>query len=96
MPIFEYRCEQCQARLEVFVRGQPPELCGERCPSGRGDGPLTKMISRPAAVARPDSIGREGPSDKKIGEGGFTKYVREGKGAYRKTAGPGENYLTSD
>jgi putative FmdB family regulatory protein len=94
MPVYEYRCEACGCQLEVLVRGSaPPTVCGERCPSGRGDGPLVKIISAPAAVSRPESIGHEGPSDKEIGKAGFTKYVREGKGTYRKTAGPGEAYI---
>ena len=93
MPVYEYRCETCGCRLEILVRGAAPTLCGDHCPSQRGDGVLVKVISAPAAVSRPESIGREGPSDKKIGESGFTKYVREGKGTYRKTAGPGEAYI---
>ena len=91
MPIFEYVCQDCEAQYEVLVRnGNEPRFC-DKC-----FGKLARKLSRTAAVQRPDSIGREGPSDKEIAASGLTKYVKDESGAYRKVAGDGETWLGGD
>ncbi|WP_437192010.1 FmdB family zinc ribbon protein [Planctomicrobium sp. SH527] len=43
MPVFDFRCEDCGAISEVFVRGGQAPVC-EQCQSER----LEKMMSAPA------------------------------------------------
>jgi putative FmdB family regulatory protein len=44
MPIYEYKCSQCHATVEVLqkAKDKPPEKC-QKC-----GGPLVKLISSPA------------------------------------------------
>jgi len=53
MPTYEYRCQKCQAVLEIVQRADalPRTVCGSDCVAeGRpGDGKLVKLISRVAA-----------------------------------------------
>ncbi len=92
MPIYEYRCQTCGAILEFLVRsGKEPTVCGDSCTaasgSQRGKGKLSKIISKPADVKRPERIGR-GLSDKEVEKAGFTRLKKE-SGGYRRTAGTG-------
>lgn len=108
MPIYEYKCEACERFIEVLVRGEGPKVCGQKCrllelpADERGDtmfgqGKLSRVLSRPAAVRNPAKIGKAAiPSDKRLGELGFTKYVKEGTGEYRKAVGDGPATIVRD
>ncbi len=86
MPIYEYRCLDCQERLEIFVRGKiEPAVCGKYCPH-RGDAPLGKgelerLISLPSHHSAP-------PSDSDIASSGLTKLKKTSDGSYERVAGP--------
>lgn len=51
MPLYEYDCRRCGARVEVLVRhGQAdPQSCGDDCVSdlAEGDGPLVRRLALP-------------------------------------------------
>jgi putative FmdB family regulatory protein len=53
MPTYEYRCQKCEAVVEIVQRADalPRTVCGSDCVAeGRpGDGRLVKLISRVAA-----------------------------------------------
>ena len=86
MPIYEYKCQQCEERLEVFVRGKiEPAVCGKYCPH-RGDNPLGKgelvrLISLPSKHASP-------ASNSDIAASGLTKLKKTCDGGYERVAGP--------
>lgn len=92
MPLYEYKCLDCEAILEILVTGEEPTHCGSSCrPSAAvrwyGKGRLQRLISTPAdlnKISRPDR-----PRDKDIANTGFTKYVKDDDGSYRKVAGRG-------
>ena len=44
MPIYEYRCQECELEFEALIRGQEKPVC-PTCGKGR----LTKKMSVPAA-----------------------------------------------
>jgi putative FmdB family regulatory protein len=46
MPIYEYRCDDCEIDFELLVRGDQQRHCPD-CGSGR----LTRQLSVPAAHA---------------------------------------------
>lgn len=56
MPLYEYDCQRCGARLEVLVRhGQvEPPSCGEDCALevGGGDGALVRRLALPGGYQR--------------------------------------------
>ena len=99
MPIYEFVCEQCGEHLELLVRGgASPEKCGKHCQAMEGDygqGTLKRVVSRPAAVTRPEHIGHEGPTAKQAGAAGFGVYKKtgDGPGHYRKESGPGPDSI---
>ncbi len=91
MPIHDYRCLDCGRRFEAVVRaGQVLEKCGSYCMPGPGvkqygGGRVERLLSAPAAVKRPGRKDRIGDTD--LGKKGFSKYVNEGGGKFRKVAG---------
>ena len=100
MPIYEYRCQSCGVILEFLVRGQAPSACGDKCRlqgpmEERGQGKLERILSAPAAVARPDAIGHEGPTAQRAADAGFTVYKKEDAAnrIYRKQAGSGPDWV---
>lgn len=60
--------------------------------------PVRRVITPPRVVG--DSPSRAAQralgNDRKLGEMGFTKYVRSDKGRYEKTAGTGPDLLSAD
>lgn len=87
MPIFEYRCADCEAVLEVFQQpGDPsPKLCGYRCALGpdspqaelRGMGSLARKLSAPGGNVRAVLTG-DRPTASEIERSGFTVFRNEG------------------
>ena len=85
MPHYDYAptsgsCKRCRGRFEVEQRMSDPKL--KRCP--QCDKPVERLISAPAINA-----GKVNTSDKRVGELGFTKYVKSGDGSYERAAGTG-------
>jgi putative FmdB family regulatory protein len=60
MPLFEYRCEDCQKPFEQFVTTERKATC-----PGCGGEHLEKMLSRPGMVSatssRPDACAAPAP-----------------------------------
>ena len=84
-PLYDYaptsgRCERCRGRFEVEQRMSDPKL--ERCPTCQQ--PVERLIGAPLV-----SAGKVSTSDKRIGELGFTKYVKTGDASYERAAGTG-------
>ena len=50
MPIYEYKCEECEKVIEFFHKGQETPVC-PKC----GSKNLTRLISTPARVGVDDS-----------------------------------------
>ncbi len=68
MPIYEYRCEECDHRFEIIQRlGASSD--GLTCP-GCGAPRLEKMFSTFAAAATQGSTAE--PASASCGQGGFT------------------------
>ena len=101
MPIYEFTCEQCGKNLELLVPfSKIPSVCGNHCgltadQPGAGQGRLKRLMSRPAAVKDPESIGQSSPTTKKMGDAGFTVYKKEdaATGTYRKQSGSGPDTI---
>lgn len=70
MPIYDYRCQDCDKTFEVLVRGGqvPP------CPSCGGSH-LEKCVSLPAAPGKSAGLVREGRAQA-AREGHFSNYRR--------------------
>jgi putative FmdB family regulatory protein len=71
MPIYEYKCQSCEAEHEVFVRGKTePESCPE-C-----QGPLARKISRAGIIFKGSGFyvnDSRGSGDKKSSSNGSVK-----------------------
>ncbi len=86
MPLFDYRCTQCETCEEILLRGSEPEpttckACG---------GALERLVALPADLKRVDGFfHRDTFSDREIGQRGLTKYVNRGDGTYEKATGSG-------
>jgi putative FmdB family regulatory protein len=102
MPIYEFVCQHCNARFEQLMKSSdtPQALCGRLCKLERSDenfgvGDLQRVISAPAAVARPEFINREGPSTKQMADSGFTVYKKEDpeRRIYKKQSGSGPDWV---
>lgn len=85
MPTYEYvtsdpkhACAQCREPFEVrqSMRAAPLKKC-PRC-----GGPVKRLISRCAVGTRSE---KSMLSDRNLKEKGFTKFVKEDEGRYRKT-----------
>jgi len=99
MPIYELECQACGAVIEMISKSTEslPKTCGENCiqknknshfPEGKGK--LQLLISTLSVLRKNPS---RKPTDKEIGRAGFTKYVKEEKGRYRKVIGKGPKVL---
>ena len=94
MPVFEYRCKDCRAVLELFLQTSDPhpQVCGYRCAldreSGReerGFGQLTRQLSATNAVRHPH-IQRDVPNAADMERAGFSAWKNEG-GRLERVAG---------
>lgn len=104
MPIYEYRCEDCQAVLELFQHpGDPsPKLCGYRCALGRdddqdlrGSGLLARQISAPQGIVRSEMMG-DRPTEAQIKRAGFTTFHNEGTGLRRSAGDMGPKWIDAE
>jgi hypothetical protein len=98
MPIYEY---------EVILDDGEPGMRFE-VTQGLNDPPLTKhpMTGQPVrrVISKPVLPGQHSDhayqqtlqDEKKLGEMGFTKYVRQGKGVYEKRTGKGPDIISAD
>lgn len=95
MPIYEYRvvsdqpgCEHCRDGFDVLQKLADAELT--LCPHCHAE--VRRVLSAPSlAIGNAHLL-----NEKKIGEKGFTKYQKIGKGVYEKTAGKGPNIISGD
>jgi putative FmdB family regulatory protein len=93
MPIYEYRaidtgCATCSVGFERLQRLSDAELtCCPECGAA-----VRRIISAPALAIGGAHLLRE----KKVGDAGFTRYEKIGKGVYEKTAGKGPDIITGD
>ena len=83
MPIYEYEYIDSEGPngesvIEIFqgINDEPLTVCPE---TGK---PIRRLISAPS---RPPTHGV--PNNKRLGELGFTKYEKKGKGYYERVAG---------
>jgi putative FmdB family regulatory protein len=73
MPIFEYRCGECEREFEAFVTAErTPE-----CPSC-GGGKLTKLLSSPGMVGASNGRAESLPMSGGCGAGGAHCACRAG------------------
>jgi putative FmdB family regulatory protein len=93
MPIYEYRavdagCATCSHGFDRLQRLSDAELT--QCPDcGTA---VQRVISAPSLAIGGAHLLKE----KKVGDAGFTRYEKIGKGVYEKTAGKGPDILTGD
>ncbi len=86
MPIYEYQasgrrsCQHCRERFEELQGGGEAPL--ERCPECGA--PVERVFSASRTPQRSIDI-----SDRRVEQAGFTRYKKQGKGYYEKTAGKG-------
>ncbi|RME25895.1 MAG: hypothetical protein D6798_07860 [Deltaproteobacteria bacterium] len=105
MPIYEYRCEDCGAIIEVFQQpGDPsPHLCGYRCrldPADdtdglRGMGRLRRKLAVPGGVISP-TIRKDRPTLADAERAGFSTWVNEGGKLVRATGEAGPKVIKGD
>lgn len=68
MPIFDFRCTQCDKTVELLIRGSTPPVC----PSC-GSRSMEKQVSKPAAPGGSAELIRAGRARAKA-EGHFSNY----------------------
>ena len=95
MPIYEYKCVDCEEVLEVlhFDANNIPKRCGFRCRLGpedprecRGMGELKRLHSM-VNVKSLSSINTKPMSVEEAAKAGFTVYKNQGDGHIKKIAG---------
>ncbi|MBM73931.1 MAG: hypothetical protein CMK59_00915 [Proteobacteria bacterium] len=96
MPIYEYRCQQCDSIIEVFQHSSElsPKICGYRCSLSpesiqkehRGFGELKRILSTIGGNVRPQAR-KDRPSIKDAERAGFRVYKNEGDGTVSQLAG---------
>ena len=94
MPLFEYRCEDCGALLELLLKDESsgPRMCGFRCPlppdslhEARGMGALQRQNSSFSTVQ--NLARRQTITPEQAAKAGMTMYANEGGGRLRKISG---------
>jgi putative FmdB family regulatory protein len=93
MPIYEYRalsagCATCSRGFDRLQRLADAELT--QCPDCGAA--VQRVISAPSLAIGGAHLLKE----KKVGDAGFTRYEKIGKGVYEKTAGKGPDIITGD
>ena len=102
MPIYEYRCQECDSVLEIFQHSSDlsPKMCGHRCKmspesdskDNRGFGELKRLLSTIGGNVRPQAR-RDKPTIKEAERAGFRVYKNEGDGTVTQLAGaPDPNF----
>lgn len=97
MPFYEYEIieehGQRGERFEVFQRMSDPPLT-HHPETGQ---PVRRLISPPRLAGKYSdaALNRTLKDNKKLGEMGFTKYVKTDEGRYEKRAGKGPDRLSS-
>ena len=96
MPIYEYRCQECDSVLEIFQHSSDlyPKLCGYRCAikpdsadkKHRGFGSLKRIFSQIGGNVRPQAR-KDKPSIEDAEKAGFRVYKNEGDGTMSQIAG---------
>lgn len=103
MPIFEYRCADCDAVIEVFQQPSDPSprLCGYRCPLPREDprdcrgfGALERILSPIGGHVR-SAVAGDHPGVDQALRHGLSVYENTGRGA-RKIGGKGPDFVPAD
>lgn len=103
MPIYEYRCDDCDAVIEVFQQPSDPspQRCGYRCALDREDprdcrgfGTLARILSPIGGNVRSVIMGDHPNVDKAL-KHGLSVYENTGKGA-RKIGGKGPDFVPKD
>lgn len=103
MPIFEYRCKDCDAVIEVFQQpaDPSPRLCGYRCPLSpdderdcRGFGELERVMSVIGGNVR-GVVAKDHPTVDDAIKHGLTVYENTAKGA-KKIGGKGPDFVPKD
>jgi predicted nucleic acid-binding Zn ribbon protein len=102
MPIYEYRCETCEAVLELFLQTSDPEpkLCGYRCKLAgeddrRGWGPLERQLSAIGGNVR-GSVRRTVPNEADLKKAGFTTFHNQGGKLERSLGDLGPKIVRED
>ena len=93
MPIYEYRareggCARCRSGFDLLQRLHDAELAS--CPDCGAA--VARVISAPSLAIG----GAHLLTEKKVGDAGFTRYEKIGKGVYEKTAGKGPDIIKGD
>lgn len=70
MPLYSYRCGDCDKTFETLVRGDAAPAC-PAC----GSGNLAKLVSAPSAPGRMDGLFQQARR-KAAAEGHFSNYSR--------------------
>ena len=95
MPIYEYKCQDCFATIEIFQQpgGMEPKRCGFRCPLNQGEhddlrgmGALERILSAIGGNIRP-SARRDRPTMDEAARAGFQFYENKGDGTLKRVAG---------
>ncbi|MCC7407197.1 MAG: zinc ribbon domain-containing protein [Phycisphaeraceae bacterium] len=95
MPFYVYEVvlegeDEPGQRFEVFQKMSDPPLT-KHPTTGQ---PVRRVISAPYLGGKnSDAAVKRNLSDKRLGELGFTKYVKTDKGRYEKTAGSGPDQI---
>lgn len=104
MPIYEYRCQDCGALLEVFQQPSDPSpgLCGYRCrlgpgddPEVRGSGQLVRVMSAAGGIVR-SAFFNDRPTTDQLRQAGFTTFHNEGTGLRRGVGELGPDWVPED
>ena len=94
MPIYEYKCQDCEATMELLldVDAPAPRSCGFRCALKpgenddlRGFGTLSKAVSGFTTLTT--VITKDHPTPEDAAKVGLSTYQNQGDGTFKKIAG---------
>ena len=95
MPLYTYRCQDCQAILELLIQNVnlEPSRCGLNCALKAGDNDDIRGFGELQRSFR--DIGGAGMNSiQQAAQAGLSTYKKDGDGNYRKVAGKqGPNVL---
>ena len=99
MPIYEYKCQDCGAILDILHdMNAQVKRCGFRCqipPENQDDNRGLGLLARslPTFTTRNGSQMREKPSARDMEKHGFSIYKNEGGGTIKKITGKGPDVI---